>query len=202
MPSLIARADPSSLNQDYKLTHAMASTEAWRSYPVPVPFVLGSSLTPAQLKVMARHWLSSSEVAVLEDDRSYHVALLDYSRQKGHEWTFLRTYPSGELRYLWVVYVIPSWDGSIPTPKMPDESTARVLSMVWVRFGGHGVREVAARDDRPGVALAEGDQDREENKPTEVRGAGGRGANDDVCELTSFSEPNPHTWRKQARRRS
>ncbi|KAJ7885302.1 hypothetical protein B0H14DRAFT_2699398 [Mycena olivaceomarginata] len=110
---------------------ASGTTETWQSMPIPTPFIFGFSLTPDQLRTVAHKWLPDDNADKLEDDRSYHVALVRYFRKKGFEWTVLDTRTSsGEQRFLWVTHVIPiwNWDGTNPKPQMPAENIARVQS--------------------------------------------------------------------------
>ncbi|KAJ7170842.1 hypothetical protein C8R43DRAFT_1120573 [Mycena crocata] len=104
----------------------------WKSLPVPKPFVFGFALTPSQLRAVTCKFLP--HLSKDEDDRFYHVELVQYFRKIRRAWTVLQTpSESGELRFLWVTDLIPiwNWDGRRPTPEMPSEN----IELVRSKFG-------------------------------------------------------------------
>ncbi|KAJ6595649.1 hypothetical protein DFH09DRAFT_1357575 [Mycena vulgaris] len=94
----------------------------------PIPYVLGFSLTASQMRTVAHTLLEQETVAPCLDDHDYHCALVEFARTANEEWAFLRTMDDGsdETRYLWVLYVVPSWDGRHPPHAMPEETVRRV----------------------------------------------------------------------------
>ncbi|KAJ7706174.1 hypothetical protein B0H17DRAFT_1192695 [Mycena rosella] len=97
--------------------------------PICVPFVLGFLLTYTQLRAVAAKWLSHEVLASCKDDYTLHFRVVDVVQAKKERCTFLRTTDnSGEPRCLWVLRVIPSFDGKRPKYRMPEASIQRVLN--------------------------------------------------------------------------
>ncbi|KAJ7222438.1 hypothetical protein GGX14DRAFT_663798 [Mycena pura] len=107
-------------------TQTATAMEATRS--VPIPYVLGFYLTPIQMRTIAREWLDPDVFEKCDTDRDYQCALVDYCDAKQHKWTFLpdKKEDSGELHYLWVIHVVPSWDGNNPKYPMPPKFSSQV----------------------------------------------------------------------------
>ncbi|KAJ7654713.1 hypothetical protein B0H17DRAFT_1099683 [Mycena rosella] len=67
---------------------------------LPVPYILGFSLTPAQLRTVAQLALDPETFGHCETDRDYHFKLVDSARAKRQERTFLRTSDYGVGRHV------------------------------------------------------------------------------------------------------
>ncbi|KAJ7485524.1 hypothetical protein FB451DRAFT_1230146 [Mycena latifolia] len=102
----------------------------WLNPPTPLAYVLGFGLTPSQMRTVARTLLESEPetLAQCKDDHDYHSQLVAYAHAKNEKWAFLQTIDdeSKEVHYLWVLYVVLSWDGGPPQCVMPDGTIRRV----------------------------------------------------------------------------
>ncbi|KAJ7126152.1 hypothetical protein C8R44DRAFT_980006 [Mycena epipterygia] len=94
----------------------------------PIPYVLGFALTPSQMRTVALTWLEPEILAQCTNDHDYHYQLVEFVCAMNEEWAFLRTLDdeSDAECYLWVVHVVPSWDGRNPRPVLSQKTVQRV----------------------------------------------------------------------------
>jgi hypothetical protein len=108
---------------------AMASTKAANA--TAVPYVVGFVLSPMQLRTVANKLLKAEVLAMCATDHDYQCHLIDYCYAHKVPWTFLpdKYKESREDYYLWIVRVVPSWDGKHPKATLPSPMVAQVKQM-------------------------------------------------------------------------